>query len=189
MFRVAGRERDAYDLRRVWRDLVTAFWFISPSFRPALRRARRFSFWEDSPNPYRRRALESRLEQVAYSWWLKMTRLRRGASSEELAQADRRIESDLGGLLFELRRRNQKAGYWLRREFGTDGEGRMAALRESIEPHLGSLRDARLRRATAPVEAKTGKSLALASLGTEPGGKKSVSNPNLESLEQKEIRT
>lgn len=124
-----GREPDARDLLCIWRDLLAQFWFIKPDL------------WRRPPDSGSCLELESRLEQVAWAWWRKLRWVRMGASQEDLAKANEWIQSDLSAFLFEFRVGNQKADYWLRKEFGTDGRLNIVALRESIEPHLQIFRE------------------------------------------------
>jgi hypothetical protein len=87
---------------------------------------------------------------VAWSWWRKLRWVRTGASKEDLAKADGWIHRDLSDFLSEFRVGNQKADYWLQKEFGTDGRLNIAALRQAIEARLGAFQERELARAGRP---------------------------------------
>jgi hypothetical protein len=151
-----GRETDARDLLRIWRDLLAQFWFIKPDL------------WRRPPDSGSCLKLESRLEQVAWAWWRKLRWVRMGASQEDLAKANEWIQSDLSAFLFEFRVGNQKADYWLRKEFGTDGRLNIAALRESIEPRLQIFRELSGRQSSGAPGGAPNAGVARADAGTEP---------------------
>lgn len=133
-----GLRREARDLRRLWGDLLAQFWFIKPER------------WQNRPR------LEFSLERAAWDWWQKLVRVRGGDPKERLRLKDQQIESDLANFLSEFRVENQKADYWLRKEFGIDGRLNIAALRESIEARLGAFREQKhVRAADRPTGRQT----------------------------------
>jgi hypothetical protein len=117
--RTFNRPGETQELLRIWRDLLAQFWFMKPEL------------WRARP------LLELHLERAALLWWGKLDLVRKGLRGENLWAKNKEIEERLSDFLFQLRMGNQKCGYWLRKQFGTDGGLDIPALRESIEARLG----------------------------------------------------